>query len=603
MRTKLLYLFLSLCFLYSYCNNTILYVEIPNSNNIPLILSAQKNKIVLGHHDTKIKNILDKYEIYRFEKAFPDSKKIKLQNVYLIECNKDTLGNELSFYKNYFNNVEKSEVPSLLYTTNDYYIPGDYYTSKNYDLINVNGAWDYSRGSTDFYVGVSEGGIKNDHQDLLGKTISMYATPLGPSSHATAVAGVIAANTDNNLGMSGVGFNSKVISLGYGFNDMLILSQQGVRIINCSWGSANSWISYEQDIIDEIYENGTILIVSAGNGFSSGSNTTEYYYPASYNHVISVSSVGSQEIGWIAPVGSAAGKFANWRDHVEGWIGYPNTTHQINDKVDILAPGFGCFTTTYNPNAPSTNLYGPFGGTSSAAPHVSGVASLILTANNCLNVDELESIIKLSAVSVDSIASNTPYLGGLGAGRINAETATKIAWQMNPANGGEVLLNNRIFNRWNFVLSNSPESIRIKNEQFIENAEINFKAKKSIILDINTLLEPGTGKSHYLHIDNTNTCFILNKVNKAQIVSDNLIKNINDHENMFSIYPNPVKDILNIEGNKSVHKSEVVDMTGKIVTWYGSNNHIDVQNLIVGEYVLRIYDVDNKISTIKFIKK
>lgn len=603
MKTKLLYLFFVFCFSYSYCNNTILYIEIPNSNNVPFVISAQKNMKKIGHQDIQVKNILDKYEIYRFEKAFPASKKNKLQNIYLLECNSPNLRNELAFYKNYFFNIEQTEIPQLLYSTNDYYIPDDYFMSKNYDLINVISAWDYSKGNSNFYVGVSEGGVKMDHEDLIDKVISMYSTPLNATGHATSTSGIIAANTDNNLGMSGIGFHSKAISLGYGLNDMLILSQNGVRIINCSWGSAKAWVSYEQDIIDEIYENGTVLIVSAGNGIASGNNNTEYYYPASYNHVISVSSVGSQDIGWIAPVGSAAGKFANWRDHVESWIGYPSTTHQINDKVDILAPGFGCFTTAFNPNAPSTNLYAAYGGSSSAAPHVSGVASLIFTANNCLSVDELESIIKLSAVSVDSIAANSPYLGGLGAGRINAASATKIAWQMNSENGGEVLINNRSFDKWDFVLLNSPEYIRLKNEKFTNNASVNFRAKKGITIDINTLLEPGSGKSHFFYVENRETCGYNGNTYKSENFYEKSNELINNKVvESIKIFPNPSQDYINILAKSDLEKIEVFDLSGKQIKISYLNKKVDIQNLPIGNYIMKI-NTQKGISTLKFTKK
>ncbi|UOE40909.1 S8 family peptidase [Chryseobacterium suipulveris] len=606
MKTKLFYLIFVLFSSLSYCNNVILFIEILNTADVPKVVSVQKNRIVLQHQRTDITNIFSKYEISKFEKAFPSSKKPKLQNVYLLECNSPRLKNELSVFTDYFYNIEETQAPKLLYDTNDYYITGDYYNSKNYDLVNVKGAWEYSKGHSDFYVGVSEGGVKLDHEDLIGKALSMYNIPLNETGHATSTAGIIGANTNNNLGMSGIGFQSKMISLDFSFNDMLILSQNGVRIINCSWGAASSSVSYIQDIIDEIYENGTVIIASAGNGIASGSNNTEYYYPASYNHVISVSSVGSQDIGWIAPVGSAAGKFANWRDHVESWIGYPSTTHQINDKVDILAPGFGCFTTAFNPNAPSTNLYAAYGGTSSAAPHVSGIASLIFTANNCLSVDELESIIKLTAVSVDSISANAPYIGGLGAGRINAEKATKIAWQMNSANGGEVLVNNRTFKKWDFKLVNSPEYIRIKNQRFIENSGVIFRAKKGITLDSNTLLEPGLGKTHFLYVDNVNTCFGSNTISRPTIIittEKNNISNSVTKADEIVLYPNPASDYLSIKSKNKILKSEIYDVSGKQVKTFNNEQTIRIHDLPAGTYIIKIYDLKKTAKSIKFVRK
>lgn len=108
--------------------------------------------------------------------------------------------------------------------------------------------------------------------------------------------------------------------------------------------------------------------------------------------------------------------------------------------------------------------------------------------NNCLNPLEIESIIKLSSANIEQLTPNAPFKGLLGAGRIDAGKANKIAWQMNSNNGGEIALSNKNFNRWHFELINSPEKIRIFNESFTENSDITFKAKKYILLESNVLL-------------------------------------------------------------------------------------------------------------------
>ncbi len=188
---------------------------------------------------------------------------------------------------------------------------------------------------------------------------------------------------------------------------------------------------------------------------------------------------------------------------------------------------------------------------------------------------------------------------------MDAGKATKAAWQMNPSNGGEVLLSNRMFDRWDFILLNSPEYIRLKNESFINEASVEFRAKRAITLDTNTLLEPGPDTSHYLYVENIDKCFTFNKVYnfsnetvKKSNKATKIIKNLS-----VKIYPNPSKDYIIIQSNEEVKRSEIFDMTGRVLKINGGDREIDIRNLIDGNYIIKIYDVSNQINIIKFTKK
>lgn len=71
------------------------------------------------------------------------------------------------------------------------------------------------------------------------------------------------------------------------------------------------------------------------------------------------------------------------------------------------------------------------------------------------------------------------------------------------------------------------------------------------------------------------------------------------------IYPNPVKEILNIDYKEDISKLTVYDLSGRLIKTYNknqSNNSIDVSELKSGTYLLNIETQSKNVSTVKFIK-
>ena len=97
------------------------------------------------------------------------------------------------------------------------------------------------------------------------------------------------------------------------YNEMLSATYSGAKVINCSWSSSCSYNGYAQQVIDEVYNNGSVIVASAGNGSTCG-GASNLVYPASYNHVISVTSIGAM-------------------DNHERFMGNPSTTHQHNSMA------------------------------------------------------------------------------------------------------------------------------------------------------------------------------------------------------------------------------------------------------------------------------
>ncbi|WPO81178.1 S8 family serine peptidase [Chryseobacterium sp. JJR-5R] len=604
MKSKILPLVLLAGF-FSYAQNKLYYVQVSNESSAPKITDIN-GKIAIMHSDERITRVFSKYDVHTFEKAFPTTRTPYLQNIYLLEAGKEGIAEELKNYAGYFPLVEETFRPGLLYIPNDYNFPsGSSNPIKSLELINVKEAWDYTHGDPNFKIGISDTPIRTTHEDLSGKVTSLTTTSMVPDFHGTAVSSQAAANTDNNRGIPGTGFNSSILfkymNDGSLMNTLLVLSQNGARVVNASWYNSCSYSAIDQLVIDEIHDNGTVIIVAAGNGGTCG-GPDNYVYPASYNNVISVSTVGYFDVGYTynnIPY--------SWQDRVEEIIGNPNTTHQHNDMVDLRAPGINVLGAL----ADSDSSYGGAWGTSIAAPQIAGVVALLFSVNSCLNPDEVETILKLTSANLDNIPENQPYVGKLGAGRIDAGKATKIAWQMNPANGGEVLIKDRSFSKWDFELTNSAEFIRIQNESFTQNANVRFKAKKSITLDTNTVLEPGTGSSHYLYIDDTNSCYAFSpRPGKSEDLAKKTAKITEVTRDDITLYPIPAKDNLFVKTNKELKNStvKIFDMSNRLVfeKTMSINNtaSIDISLLLKGVYFIDITDSNSKSHYAKkFIKQ
>ena len=299
---------------------------------------------------------------------------------------------------------------------------------KDHADISALEAWKTTRGSEDVVVAVLDSGVDYTHVDLRSNiwvrpdTVPAYfddelgefndeqgyngveplSDPMDDNGHGTHCAGIIGAEGDNDEGIAGINWNVQIMPLkflgrgGFGttadaikaINYAIDRKKAGVnlRVINASWGST-SYSKALEDTIRAAGDAGILFVAAAGNNGTD--NDKRAHYPSNYNlpNVISVAATDRTD---------ALTSFSNFG---------VKTVH-------IAAPGRDIESTWLG------DAYRDASGTSMAAPHVAGVATLILSSEPDLTVTQLrERVLK----SVDKL----PNLNGKVStgGRLNAAKA------------------------------------------------------------------------------------------------------------------------------------------------------------------------------------
>jgi hypothetical protein len=406
-------------------------------SSIPEVKGIEKkdSSLILESKDITLNNILKNNKIKSFRKAFPTIEDSDfLKQVYYLQSNDKKIYHELK--KAIGKNIKS--VDSIRGVSTGYYEPNDYRKSGNpthFELVKLPKALELYKNLPMLPIGVVElESFDITHEDLKNKITYVAGSRNYDKVHGTAVAGLLGAESENNIGIASISYKSKMFAItsGYNYQDdfVLQLAQQGYKQINCSWFNSCSFDGDVQDTLYRYIKNklNCVVVFGAANKTSHCGSLSAKVYPASLDHVISVSSVGhGAEYGYIDPQYPRVG----WKDVHNERANDPTTAHHHNDAVDIVAPGH---------NVPSTynGGYGGAWGTSFAAPMVTGTVAVIRSINPCLDAQQaIDILLNTADASIYNIEENKQYAGQLGKGRLDVYAAVLAACE-----SAKVLLNN-----------------------------------------------------------------------------------------------------------------------------------------------------------------
>ncbi len=358
--------------------------------------------------------------------------KIQKLGIYQIQIPEDTTVEEMLYVLRQNPDVEFAQPNYLIHIA---VTPNDTLFSYQYALYNIGqdittppgapsgeegadikatAGWEETKGSEDVLIAVIDTGVDLGHPDIISKVHSpgrdfvnndFDATDDEPWGHGTHVAGIAAAETNNNNGISGVAWNCKVLPVkvldDMGVGDYFWLASgitwaadQGADVINISSGGGAPDTARDEALrsaLQYAYDRNIVIIASTGNDGGS------VLYPAAYDEYCLA--VAATDYNDLRPI----------------WSNY-------GPEVDVAAPGdliLSLFPDTDDP------LYLPYAwqsGTSMSAPHVAGLAALIKSIKPQLSNEQIMNIIRYSADDVN-YASNPGKDDYIGYGRINMKTA------------------------------------------------------------------------------------------------------------------------------------------------------------------------------------
>ncbi len=266
-------------------------------------------------------------------------------------------------------------------------------------------AWDVHTGTSAVAVGICDTGIRTTHEDLLLNRLEGYNAVdrrwesaggnIGAiNPHGTQTTGCAAANGNNSRGTSGMGWNlshmmARVSNRSDGsasFNDIThgarVCAESGCFAVNASYSGVTN--SSARSTADYIRGLGGMLFWSAGN---SAQNMTSPDRDSDDLLVVGATTSGDTRASF-----SSYGNY-----------------------MDFVAPGNGVFTT----NSSSNTSYANVSGTSFASPIAAGVAALLKSADPSMTADEIEDLMKTTAVDLGNPGLDIYY----GYGRVDSGNA------------------------------------------------------------------------------------------------------------------------------------------------------------------------------------
>ncbi|MFB9280035.1 S8 family peptidase [Cohnella cellulosilytica] len=338
------------------------------------------------------------------------------RDIYVFRSKKHKTGELKTYFKREWNPVFVE--PHYLYLTNGFgeepqpgaaeeqaLIPNDtLYSEYQWNLpeIATETGWRVTKGSPDIVVAVLDTGVQSDHPDLKGRLVQGVnivdpsSNPEDDVGHGTHVAGIIAAEVNNNEGVAGMTWYTKIMpvkvldSTGAGSTysvaeGIIWATDHGAHVINMSLGNY-AQAEFLHDAIKYAHDNGVVLVAASGND-----NTDRPGFPAAYPEVLAVGATDPDE---------RRAEYSNYGDY-----------------IDVAAPG------TSIPSTYPGSRYAALSGTSMASPHVAALVSLVRAANSGLSNEEVMELIRGTAKDLGQTGKDAEF----GYGQIDVMAALQTA--------------------------------------------------------------------------------------------------------------------------------------------------------------------------------
>lgn len=282
------------------------------------------------------------------------------------------------------------------------------------EAIQAPSAWEYNDLLSECVVGVIDNGFQTDHPDLELHFASDYIKEFNNVlSHGTHVAGTIGAISNNGIGVTGINSKAKIYAgscaedgteklsnskINYNLAELV---QSGAKVLNGSFGIAGSVDESDALVLGEGRDAATRMAKLLAEGYdfifvqAAGNAICDARYNGTFcsvqeNTPVNVDGITIQDIlnrKIVVANATTLGDGTYELDNLSCW----------GKNVDIAAPGESIYSTTTNSG------YALKSGTSMASPHVTGVVSLVWSANPDLTGPEVKSIVINS--TCDTVAS------------------------------------------------------------------------------------------------------------------------------------------------------------------------------------------------------
>jgi serine protease len=327
------------------------------------------------------------------------------------------------------------------YTPNDPLVPKQWYLAQNraYD------AWDARPPLAATLVAVIDSGVEGTHPELSARILEAKSFVGGSATvdkqgHGTFVAGLIAAESDNGIGIAGLSPAAELLVAKVVTGDRTIPIEaevkairwavsHGARVINMSLGgirdpldaSVDTYSPLEAAAVAYAVRANAVVVAAVGNGDQAPLSPWRYAsYPAALPHVLGVAAVARN---------GAVPSFSN-RDPI---------------YADIAAPGEAILSTfpralTFSGDCaePGYSSCGPdewrsAEGTSFAAPQVAAAAATLIGERPALRAEQVTALLTRSAV--DAKASNGCAACPLGRDRFTGWGRLDVASALEQLNG------------------------------------------------------------------------------------------------------------------------------------------------------------------------